>query len=258
MNRGGLGRPGGGGSPQEWFYSLPPITRSFFVAMLATTCFCSFGMISPTSLHLNYNLISSKFEVWRLASNLVFLGTFSFPFLLSLYIFIQYSNRYEVGPFDTGAGGTSADYAWMLSIATILLSVAGFVMREPFMGQALSFTIMYVWSKKNPESMTSIFGFNFKALYLPLALIAFHMLIGNPLTQPIIGVITGHIYYFLHYIAPAQVGFEIIKTPRFIIEWFGGAPVPVMGSGRPHPGAAPARPYAGHSWGAGGQVLGRS
>ena len=99
-------------------------------------------------------------------------GTFSFPFLISLYVFVQYSERYESGPFNTGAGGTSADYAWMLALGGMMLCVAGFLTGSPFMGQALSYYITYVWSRKNPDENTSIFGFQVKAFYLPFALVA--------------------------------------------------------------------------------------
>eukprot|EP00618_Florenciella_parvula_P019107 CAMPEP_0119538048 /NCGR_PEP_ID=MMETSP1344-20130328/50575_1 /TAXON_ID=236787 /ORGANISM="Florenciella parvula, Strain CCMP2471" /LENGTH=228 /DNA_ID=CAMNT_0007580789 /DNA_START=18 /DNA_END=701 /DNA_ORIENTATION=+ len=222
-----VGRVGAGGGPEEWFYGLPPITRTMFVAILGTTCLCSFGMISPMSLTLDFGRLSSKFEVWRLATNFVFFGTFSFPFLIQMYIFVQYSQRYEVAPFNTGAGGTSADYAWMLCIGAALLTVMGFFASQPFLGQALSFMVLYVWSRKNPDAMTSIFGFQMQAFYLPWALIALNVLIGNPIFMSILGVVAGHIYYFLHYIAPESMGIDPIKTPLFLIEWFGGRPQPV-------------------------------
>jgi hypothetical protein len=91
-----IARPGGDGSPQDWFYSLPPITRSLFVGVLGTTCGCSFGMIDPMSLALMWPLIIKKFEIWRLAGNFIFFGPFSFPFLIQLYLLVQYSSRYEV------------------------------------------------------------------------------------------------------------------------------------------------------------------
>eukprot|EP00616_Rhizochromulina_sp_CCMP1243_P003764 CAMPEP_0118963040 /NCGR_PEP_ID=MMETSP1173-20130426/1129_1 /TAXON_ID=1034831 /ORGANISM="Rhizochromulina marina cf, Strain CCMP1243" /LENGTH=263 /DNA_ID=CAMNT_0006911355 /DNA_START=98 /DNA_END=889 /DNA_ORIENTATION=- len=259
----GMGRVGDGNTPQEWFYSLPPITRSLLVAVLATTAACSFGIVSPFQLHLDWTRVWRGFEIWRLASNFVFFGTFSFPFLINLYLLVQYASRYEVSPFNTGAGGSSADFAWMLTIGCSLLAIASYFFGLPFMGQPMSFMIMYVWTRKNPDEMTSIFFFKFQAFYLPWAMLAFNLLIGNDIYLPLMGIAAGHVYYFLHYTAPAELGRDIIKTPTFMIELLGGTPT-TPGSFRPRTaptapraaaGGAAARPYAGHNWGS-GNVLG--
>lgn len=220
------------------------------MAVLGLTCATSFGIINPMSLALDWYLIYDKFEIWRLASNLVFYGGFSFPFLIQLYMLVQYSSRYEAAPFNTGAGGTSADYAWMLCIGAALLSLMGYFFRLMFLGQSLSFMILYVWTRKNSDEQTSIFGFKVQAFYLPWALLAFNLLIGNSIFGSVLGIVSGHCYYFLHYVAPQVYGWNLIKTPVFLIEYFGGVPQPLRGQA-----AAPARPQAGHNWG-GGNVLG--
>ena len=131
-----------GGTPQEWFYGLPAITRFFLVAVVGTTCACSFHIANPASLALVWPSVIHKFEIWRVFSNFIFFGTFSFPTLLQIYMLVQYSGRYEADPFNTGAGGTSADYAWMLAIGASTLAFFGFLFSVPFLGQCLSFMIL--------------------------------------------------------------------------------------------------------------------
>ena len=41
-----VARVGGGSSPQDWFYGLPPITRCYFSAVLLLTATASFGLVS--------------------------------------------------------------------------------------------------------------------------------------------------------------------------------------------------------------------
>ena len=158
-----------GGTPQEWFYGLPAITRFFLVAVVGTTCACSFHIANPASLALVWPSVIHKFEIWRVFSNFIFFGTFSFPTLLQIYMLVQYSGRYEADPFNTGAGGTSADYAWMLAIGASTLAFFGFLFSVPFLGQCLSFMILYVWTKKNPGQQASFFGFPVQTLYLVCA-----------------------------------------------------------------------------------------
>lgn len=257
----GLGRVGAtGGGPEDWFYSLPPVTRWLGVTVLASTVACGFGLLSPWQLYLDWGRVLSKFELWRLATTFLYFGGFSFRFVIQLYIFVQYSSRYEASPFNTGAGGTSADYAWMLVIGGSVLVAVGWILSLPFLSEALTFMIMYVWSKKNPDVQTSVFMFQIKALYLPWALTAFHLLIGNDVMLPLIGIGAGHVFYFFHFITPVTYNIDIIKTPGFLIQWFGGVPSsPVMssgGGGARSRQAPPPRAYAGHNWGS-GRVLGR-
>jgi Derlin-2/3 len=114
------------------------------VAVLGSTVGVSFGFLSPLSLVLDWSRIVQQFEIWRLVTNLVFYGKFSFNFVISLYLLVQYSTRYEVSPYNTGAGGTSADYAWMLCLGAMLLSGLGWIFDMALMGEGLSFMILYV------------------------------------------------------------------------------------------------------------------
>ncbi len=158
---------------------------------------------------------------------------------------VQYSSRYESSPFNTGAGGTSADYAWMLCIGAALLCGFGALFGLVFLGQSVSFMILYVWARKNPDESTSLFGLKIQAFYLPWAIVALNFLIGSDVFGLILGIVAGHIYFFLHFIAPATYGWTLIRTPKVLIEAFGGIPQPT----RAVPNAP--RQYAGHTWGTG-------
>lgn len=107
------------------------------------------GVVSPYSLALIWQPLRHKFEIWRLYTNAVFLGPPGFPFLMNLMIFGQYSIRYEKDAFDTGGGGGSADYAWMIAFGLTVLSVLSLAFFDvPFLGQSLMFMVIYVWSRK--------------------------------------------------------------------------------------------------------------
>jgi len=113
------------GSPEEWFRSLPPLTKGILVAAVSTTVLTSIGIVSPASLYLDLYLIISKFQIWRLITPFIFFGPFGFKFVFAMFIFVQYSPRYEADPFSTG-GNNSADYAFMLCLGIGVLSVSGF------------------------------------------------------------------------------------------------------------------------------------
>lgn len=64
----------------------------------------------------------------------------------------------------------------------------------PFLGSALSSSLVYVWSRRNPETRLSFLGLLvFTAPYLPWVLMAFSLVLhGTVPKDEICGVIVGH------------------------------------------------------------------
>lgn len=58
--------------------------------------------------------------------------------------------------------------------------------------------MVYVWGRRNEHVRMSFLGlFPFTAPYLPWVLFSFSILLGNSATTDLIGIIVGHMYYFL-------------------------------------------------------------
>jgi hypothetical protein len=104
---------------------------------------------------------------------------------------------------------------------TLMIIMALFV-NIVFLGSALTIMLVYVWSRRNPYVRMNFFGLlNFQAPYLPWVLFAFSLLLGNSVMVDLMGIIVGHIYYFLEDIFPREHGgFKILKTPRFLYVFF--------------------------------------
>lgn len=196
MNRpvGGIGNAGG--SPQDWFRDIPIITKILIISTIFTGAVTSFKLMNPFLFIFNWNLIYSKFEIWRFFTAYVFAGNFSFPFLIHVYMLYQNSVRYESSPFNTGARGTSADYLWMLLFTMIPICFLAYLFEIFILSEPLLYVIMYVWSRREPEAQANMFGFKFQATYLPWVYIAFRVLMGNSIVAPLIGIAAGNYYYF--------------------------------------------------------------
>ncbi|KAB2080091.1 hypothetical protein ES319_A05G046800v1 [Gossypium barbadense] len=62
-----------------------------------------------------------------------------------------------------------------------------------------------------------IFGaISLLAFYLPWAMIALDVIFGSPLVPDLMGIIAGHLYYFLTVLHPLAGGRNIISTPRLV------------------------------------------
>ncbi|GFH19718.1 derlin, partial [Haematococcus lacustris] len=218
-----------GGGFLNWYQSVPPITRYMATAMLVTTVAVNLGVIPPMWLALMWPNILKKFEVWRLVTHFLVLGKLSLNFVVHMLWVLQYSAPLEQQTYQF----EPADYVWMLIIVGGLCTAVAAPLEYLFNGIPLIMAIIYVWSKNFPESQVQSF-------YLPFAFAAISLLLGQSPVPAIIGIVAGHIYYFLKDVYPLQSGRDLIKTPSFLKQWLadaglrGAAPPPRQAAGQPH------------------------
>jgi Derlin-2/3 len=73
-------------SIEAWYYGLPQLTRFYLSVCFLFTLLSTFGLLNPLSLYLDLELVWTRFQLWRLPTCFMFLGKFSFPFLMQLMI----------------------------------------------------------------------------------------------------------------------------------------------------------------------------
>ena len=95
----------------------------------------------------------------------------------------------------------------------------------PFLGSPLAFTLVYIWSRRNPSIPLNFLGlFVFTAPYLPWVLLGFTLLLNSHFpTGDLMGIAVGHIYYFFEDVWPkeqASGGRRYLQTPSFLYVLF--------------------------------------
>lgn len=58
--------------------------------------------------------------------------------------------------------------------------------------------------------------FTFTAPYLPWVILGFGVLLGQSPIYDLLGVVVGHLYYFLEDVYPEVSGRKLLKTPAFM------------------------------------------
>lgn len=230
--------------PEEWYRSLPLITRGYLTACVVSTILVQMDMVSPYLLLLDFGSVLGKFEVWRLFTNLCFFGGFGMPFVFSMFFLVRYGKELEAKRFE----GRSADYLWCMGFATLVMTLVAYLMGGvPFLAQSMLSTIIYLWSREYATQTLSIFGlFNVQAFYFPWVLCAIHVLMGGSAVPDLIGIFAGHVYYFLEDVQGIR-----IAAPVFLRDAI-DAPAP----GAARAAAANRNAFGGHNWGGGGRRLG--
>lgn len=90
--------------------------------------------------------------------------------------------------------GRTADFAWLLLYSAVTLITLSPLTGMPFLGSPLSFSLVYIWARRNPGVRLSFLGlFVFNAPYLPWVLLGFSVLLHNTLPkEDLLGIVVGH------------------------------------------------------------------
>lgn len=258
-----VARPGDSNTPQDWWRDLPVVTKYWLTSTILSTLVCHFGLTSVSNFALYWPFVWEKFQVWRLLGCAIYAGGFSFPYFFHVMMLYRTSEQYETNAYNTGAGGTSADYLWLMTFSLLSFYLISGVFSMSFLSESLLFTIMYVSSRRNADGMSNFYGIKFKTLYVPWVNVAFKLLMGHGIMLAIIGIAVGHLYYFLVEVMPPLHGITLIKTPKWcfsVVEYASGRssrPVVTAVPPRTRPADGTAAGNRGtYNWGGGGRALG--
>lgn len=234
-----LGGGAGGGAMgqfplEQWFYEMPVCTRWWTVATVATSLLVQCHIITPFQLFYSFRAVFVKNQVldlahlprdgilsaklvklsqyWRLLTTFIYFGPLSLDLLFHVFFLQRYSRLLE-----ESSGRSPAGFSWLLLYATSILLCLSPLLSIPFLGSALSSSLVYIWSRRNPETRLSFLGLLvFTAPYLPWVLMAFSLVLhGSIPKDEICGVIVGHCACFVSF-KPCSEIFIIRAVP---LQW---------------------------------------
>lgn len=209
---------------------MPVVSRLYLTAAVLATAACALDIVSPFHLYFNLGLIKQG-QLWRLVTNFVYFGSFSLDFVFHMYFLARYCRLLEEGTFR----GRTADFVFMILLgAAMITCIAPFIRPSiPFLGSSLTFMMVYVWGRRNEHvRLTFLNLFPFTAPYLPWVLLTFSVVLGNPATADVIGIIVGHTYHFLEYTFPVVADArgwpfrKLLRTPALLHHLCGTQPPP--------------------------------
>ncbi|KAK9696191.1 hypothetical protein K7432_012602 [Basidiobolus ranarum] len=206
---------------ETWYLDIPVVTRVYLTVSVLLTLAVQLGLLTWFQLYYSFELIWYNGQYWRLITTFLYFGQFSLDWMFHMFFIGRYSRMLEEGSFY----GRPGDFLWLLLLTGVsLLLIAPFV-SMPFLGSPLNYTLVYIWSRRNPFIRLNFLGlFVFSAPYLPLVLLGFSMLLSSKLPiGSIIGIFFGHLYYFFVDVwpnEPASGGMRLLDTPQFIQRWF--------------------------------------
>ncbi|KAM0677546.1 hypothetical protein BDAP_001873 [Binucleata daphniae] len=110
-----------------------------------------------------------------------------------------------------------SEYFYLLLFCMSFLFSLSLYLKVTVLGSALSSTITYIWTRKNPNTHVQLLGcVIFPAFYLPFVVPIFSFITERKLPiDDMMGILVGHVYYYLKYVYP-RFGSDILRTPDII------------------------------------------
>jgi Derlin-2/3 len=255
---GGEGGMMGGFPLEQWFYEMPVCTRWWMTAALSASVLVQCDVISPFQLFYSVRTVFFKsqvrlvyytpavymlmvFQYWRLVTTFFYFGPLSLDLLYHIFFLQRYSRLLE-----ESSGRSAAHFLWLLTFAASLILCIAPIFSMPFLGSALSSTLIYIWSRKNPDTLLSFLGLLvFKAPYLPWVLLGFSLMMhGTVPKDEMCGIVVGHsrfpefvivfeayllsVWYYFNDIYPTlHQEHRPLDPPSWWIRMIEGRPAPV-------------------------------
>lgn len=245
------------GDFSEWFGQLPFFTKWWLALTVIFSVAGRFNLVNPYYLMLSYEPFINQFQIWRPITSLFFYPLSprtGFHFLINLYFLYNYSLRLETGIYD----GRPADYFFLLAFCWVCCVIVGLMAEIAFLMDPMVLSVLYIWCQLNKDVIVNFwFGTRFKAMYLPWVLLVFNLVISGGGLLELVGIVVGHIYYFLVYQYPQEFGgTAFLNTPSILRKWLPDRRTNVHRFGIPPQTRRPAADTGGgHNWGR-GNVLG--
>jgi len=191
---------------------IPPVTKIYLGSILACSMAIKMNYAQPLQLYFNPTLILAG-EYWRIVTPFLYFGNMGIHFFFNLTFIYRYCKSLE----EENYRGKTAEFIVFFLFTAALILVSGLILNSPWLGMTFTQVFVYVWSRRNPFTQLNFLGFIVRAPYLPYVFMAFSATLGGEIMEDLIGIIVGHIYYFLVDIWPHQEGgFEMICTPEFL------------------------------------------
>lgn len=196
---------------EQWLESLGPVTKACLGLIVGLAAVSTFGMLSPYSILLTKEALFSL-QLWRFVTAAFFLGSFSFPWIMSVFMFYTFLNYNE----QTNFKNKTADFVWAFAFIIITHGLLGLYFGQMITSFSVAMSLCWMFCKRNPEMRLTLYSFEFRAPTFPWALMVLNLIISQRIFDDLLGIFVGHLYVYLHDVVPLLFNVNALRTPSFV------------------------------------------
>lgn len=210
----GSDKPNATASTIEKYKSILPITRIYITLIGIVTAISLAVGEEATQVFLALDPIRTfnGFEFWRPFTAAAFLGPPSIGWLMNAYYLFEYGSSLEK------AFGTPQHIIFVFSQLCIL-TMLSVILQQPFFGSSMITAMLHVLSRMMPNQKVKWLIFPVPYWSLPYGLMASDILQQSSIMSAlphIIGILSGHFYYFHKFVWTKLGGEDWLVAPNFL------------------------------------------
>lgn len=196
------------------YRAILPVTRIYITAIACMTLLslvlgeeATQGLLALDPTRTFYGM-----ELWRPFTAAAFLGTPTIGVLMSAYYLFEYGTSLE------RAFGT-AQHVVFVVVQLVLLTALSSLLTQPFFGQSMITAMLHVLSRSMPNQQVKWLIFTVPYWSLPYGLMAGDVLQASSAMAAlphVMGILSGHCYYFHKFVWPKLGGEDWLVPPDFL------------------------------------------
>lgn len=151
-------------------------------------------------------------EIWRPITAASFLGPPSIGWLMSAYYLFEYGSSLE------RVYGSAQHFIFIMG-QVLILSIYSMLFGQPFFASSMITAMLHVLSRSMPHQKVKWLIFTVPYWTLPYGLMASDVLQGGAgaALPHVLGILSGHFYYFHKFIWPKMGGEDWLVAPDFLV-----------------------------------------
>lgn len=210
---------------QEALQNIPPFTRVYGIIVIAVGLLVTLQLVNPYSLIYIPQAVFQHGEIWRLFTAPFFIGGLDINFLISILTSFSFIAGLELTHFRKRL--SNLVFIFILNAVLVLTLSSIFVSFS--IGRSIIISLEYLYSKLNSQGVVRLFMIlPIPVAYLPFVGIVFAVIQNASIIPNVIGILSGHIVFYILFILPVEMGRPFLKCPKFLVDWLddNGFPMP--------------------------------
>eukprot|EP00557_Chaetoceros_sp_GSL56_P004848 CAMPEP_0176493198 /NCGR_PEP_ID=MMETSP0200_2-20121128/9424_1 /TAXON_ID=947934 /ORGANISM="Chaetoceros sp., Strain GSL56" /LENGTH=372 /DNA_ID=CAMNT_0017890851 /DNA_START=204 /DNA_END=1318 /DNA_ORIENTATION=+ len=196
------------------YKSILPLTRIYITLVGISTLLGTILGDEAAQVLLGLDPIRTIYglEIWRPITAASFLGPPSIGWLMSAYYLFEYGSTLE------RVYGTAQHFVFVMG-QVLLLSIYSMLFGQPFFASSMITSMLHVLSRSMPHQKVKWLIFTVPYWTLPYGLMASDVLQGGAAAAMphVLGILSGHFYYFHKFIWPKMGGEDWLVAPDFLV-----------------------------------------